>query len=937
MNCQSVVNKTAELHTLLASTSPDIVIATESWLRSDISNAEIFPPNYNVYRKDRPNTGGGVFILVSNTLVSSAMDDFCTEEQEAVWVQVKESKGPSITIGAYYRPPKPDLDSLESFSEVVAKVTRLTEGTIILGGDFNLPGIDWENNTCKPQAPTPALCECLISMAQDNGLEQVVTEHTRGGNILDLVFTNNPTLINNVQTMPPLSTSADHNTVFVDMNIKPQVCKQTPRKSYKYNKADWTSIRTEVVKLSDRLIATEQSLSTQQMWDQTEVGLQHIIDSYVPTKTIKGYKNPPWFNNEMKLLFQKRNAAYRQWIRSKSYQDEMEFHNLKTEAQLKWRQAKDSYTEALFTPQADDYEQGRRQPLKKFWGYIKALKKDASGTSPLKKDGVLISDAKGKANILNNQYASVFTKEDTATIPDLGSNQIPKMDHPTITQFGVERLLANLDPNKAAGPDKLHPSFLKEVSTELSPLYTRLFQKSLDEGYVPTQWRTADVSPIFKKGEKYDPANYRPVSLTAVTSKCLEHIVAKQIMSHMEDNGILTDSQHGFRAKRSCESQILNFTQEITTGIAEGQQYDVNVMDFSKAFDRVPHARLLRKADFYGIQGQTHQWLRSFLESRSQRVLVDGEASDRCDVVSGVPQGTVLGPVLFLLFINDLPDTINSPCKLFADDLVVYRVIKGEADSVALQQDMDLLADWESRWGMKFHPDKCESMTLTRKRSPLQSTYSLRGHPLTKVNQAKYLGVTIASNLDWKTHINSSVSKANRSLGFLKRNLKRAPQGVRETAYKAMVRPQLEYCGAVWDPYTLDLTRKVEMVQRRAARFVLQRYHQTSSVGSMLSQLGWETLQVRRAKTRLVILFKATNQMIAIHTNPYLVPINLPTRQSHAYTFRHIYTRANYHKYSYFPHTIPLWNSLPAEVAQAETLMDFKAGLAGHSIPTGLL
>ena len=932
MNCQSVVNKTTELQTMLSSTEADIVIATESWLRPDILNPEIFPSNYNVYRKDRPDTGGGVFILVSNKLISSSLDDYASAH-EAIWVEIKEQKGPSITVGAFYRPPKDNLESLESFGSVINNVTRSTSGTLIIGGDFNLPGVDWTNNTCKPHAASPALCNTLIDIAQDNGLEQIVDEPTRGDNILDLLFTNNPTLINNAQCMPPLSQQADHNTVFIDMNIKPKVNKQPPRKVHQYKKADWQNIKGEVTKLSDSILADKSHTTTQKMWDQTEKGLQKIINDHIPSKTIKGYKNPPWFTNDLKQLFRKRNAAYRRWLKTKSHQDEMLFHDLKAEAQKMWRQAKDGYTNNIFDPQDDDYEPCKRQPLKKFWGFIKSLKKDSSGTAPLKEDGVLISDAKGKADILNRQYASVFTEEDISTVPDLGPSPFPKMPHPTVTQKGVEKLLSGLNPNKAAGPDKLSPIFLKEVSEELAPLYTQLFQRSLDEGTVPKQWRTADVSPIFKKGEKYDPANYRPVSLTAVTSKCLEHIIAKSIMSHLEDNGLLTNSQHGFRANRSCETQIMNFTQELTKGMAEGQQFDVNVMDFSKAFDRVPHHRLLRKAEHYGIEGPVHSWLRSFLDHRTQRVIVDGEASSTCDVISGVPQGTVLGPVLFLLFINDLPSTINSPCKLFADDLVVYHTIKDQDDITALQQDMDHLSEWELKWGMKFHPDKCEQITITRKRKPIESSYTLQGHTLKKVDQAKYLGVTISANLDWKGHINKSVNKANRTLGFLKRNLKSAPEDVKETAYKSLVRPQVEYCGTVWDPYTAELTRKVEMVQRRAARFVLRRYHYMSSVGGMISQLGWESLEARRAKMRMVLLYKATHNLIAVDSHLYLIPITMPTRQSHRVTYRQISTRTNYHKFSFYPRSIPQWNSLPASIAESPQLEEFKTGLAGYTIP----
>ena len=259
--------------------------------------------------------------------------------------------------------------------------------------------------------------------------------------------------------MPPLSTQADHNTVFMDIHIKPKFNRQPSRKALKYQKANWPDIKADILRLSEDIIPNSQNMSTQQMWNKIESGLQEIIETRIPSKKIKGFKDPPWWTHDLKLLFSKRNAAYRKWIKSSSFEDELLFHELKTEAQKAWRQAKNRYTSSIFHDQEDEYAPApqAKQPMKKFWGYIKSLKKDASGTAPLKQDGVLVSDTKGKSNILNKQYASVFTAEDTTTVPHLGPSSHPKMPIPKITVKGVSKLLAGLNPNKAAGPDTIHP------------------------------------------------------------------------------------------------------------------------------------------------------------------------------------------------------------------------------------------------------------------------------------------------------------------------------------------------------------------------------------------------------------------------------------------------------------------------------------------------
>jgi hypothetical protein len=354
------------------------------------------------------------------------------------------------------------------------------------------------------------------------------------------------------------------------------------------------------------------------------------------------------------------------------------------------------------------------------------------------------------------------------------------------------------------------------------------------------------VIPIFKKGEKYLASNYRPVSLTCICCKLLEHIVVSNILKHLDTHNILVDNQHGFRSKRSCETQLLTLSHELLSNLHNGVQIDLIILDFSKAFDKVPHKKLLRKMDNYGIRGNTWNWVSAFLSNRTQQVALDGEVSSQMPVVSGVPQGSVLGPLLFLIFINDLPAAVTSKTRLFADDCILYRNITNQQDCTILQNDLNCLANWEKTWGMQFHPEKCNSLTVTRSQSPFKHDYVLKGHILESVSTAKYLGITLSHNMSWDTHINNITSKANKILGFLKRNLKINQEETKSLAYKSMVRSNLEYCSSVWSPHTQKQKNNIEKVQRRAARYVTNRYHNTSSVTSMIDHLQWKSLETRR-------------------------------------------------------------------------------------------
>ena len=287
--------------------------------------------------------------------------------------------------------------------------------------------------------------------------------------------------------------------------------------------------------------------------------------------------------------------------------------------------------------------------------------------------------------------------------------------------------------------------------------------------WIQDGWNDANVCPLFKKGDKTIASNYRPISLTCILCKVLEYIVASNLVTHLDSHNLLYDLQHGFRAKRSCETQLVMLVEDMSRNAMQGRQTDLILLDFSKAFDKVSHEKLLYKLHQYGVRGHVLHWIKAFLSNRTQTVVLK---SSQVAVTSGVPQGSVLGPILFLVFINNLPDDIRSKVRLFADDTAVYLAVSNLEDAKQLQEDLDRLGDWSLKWDMEFNPSKCTVIHVTRSKYPVPSQYILYDHVLESVSSTKYLGVTINDHLNWNDHVQNTVTSASKTLGFIKRNVR---------------------------------------------------------------------------------------------------------------------------------------------------------------------
>ena len=920
-NVRSLVrgSKREELTILANEHNIDIIAITETWGRSDILDSEFDIPGFRLYRKDRSEVndkkGGGVALYVANNLRSSAWDELNEKKCESLWCKVYTNDKDYVIVGVCYRSQEADMNEIGQLFECIKTATELNKPVIILG-DFNYPGIEWSSLKADDNG------QKFLKLVLDCFLEQHVQEPTRLNNILDLVLTSDIKINGEVQILAPVD-NADHNVLMCGFQCSADSV-NCNREKLCYNQADYDGMRNFVRQKLCEIESTTMSVAT--LWQHYNGVMQEAIKQFVPISgKVSRKKKPLWMTGRVLRTVKRKHMLWKKWKYSNSDDRYSEYKRQCNMASKSVRLAKRNFEKSIAS--------NIKKDAKSFYAYVKSKSHVKESVGPLKDDtGSLVCTERDMGNLLNTFFASVFTNETMDSLPSVkqtfhGTDN-ERLCSFSITSEMVANKLAGLKMNKAPGVDRVSTNMLMELSPVITDVVTELFNKLLASADVPPEWKLANVTPIFKKGNKSSPSNYRPVSLTVILCKIFESLLRDKIVEHLEKHELIRESQHGFVKKKSCLSNLLVFMEEVTNYLDSGYPVDVIYLDFQKAFDKVPHQRLLIKLQAHGIGGNVLQWISNWLSGRKQRVILGGQVSDWCNILSGVPQGSVLGPLLFVIYINDIDEVINSKLLKFADDTKIFNKVNSVDEVENLRSDLRSLVSWSKEWQMLFNLEKCKVMHIGFNNPRVD--YFMDATRIQEVHEEKDLGVIVSDDLKWDKQCVAAVKKANSLLGMIKRNFIDRSKATVLALYKSLIRPHLEYCIQVWNPHLAKDIKLIEGVQRRATKLV----HgiENCKYDDRLKILGLTRLDKRRIRSDLVETFKIMNGFYNINRDLFF-ELDEGGRRGHEKKLFKKRFRLDSKKFAFSNRVVDSWNSLSVQCVNSGTINTFKKHFSVHLQP----
>ena len=673
------MKKVYEFQSYIFKNRPDIVVVNESWLKKSILNSEILPEySYKVIRADRSckthpwdpsqpkkyrKHGGGVFIAHRKDIgIESTEVGLAKVQAEILTINFKLPTGKRFSLTTFYRVGtlgNENFELVKNYLTALASKKKLDKHVLI--GDLNFPEVLWPNS-CTSVELHKKFIELFMT---DLNHFQLITKAThKNGNKLDLLFTNVPNLIDNLSILERNEVcSSDHFGIIFNIKLDISLKKTIKRKVYDYSKADWKGLNFELKHIDwNNLVGNNDTYTS---WPLFKAIITKLCDKYVPKKSVRYQFQPPWFDTDCdKILSEKE-----KWrAKANSENGTEEDHEMFRKLRSKYKKVMNEKMRMNVIDDSDPF-----LISKKFWKYVKSKSKSSRIPETIRYKNRFRTKPCDQANLFNDFFFEQFSEESLYDI-DIDMNSNDRFMNLKFHELDVLLLLKNVNSSKAAGPDGIHGMVLKNCAASLAKPLTALFNISFVTGCIPDDWKLASIVPVHKKDDKGLVDNYRPISLTSLVMKVFEKCTRKELFAACEN--LLDTRQHGFINEKSCTTQMVPFTYDLAVGLNKKSKLDVIYFDFAKAFDSVSHDLILQKLkENFKIDGLMLRFIRSYLQGRQQQVVIGGVRSKVLPVKSGVPQGSILGPLLFVIFINDMFKCTSKGTNiaLYADDTKIWR------------------------------------------------------------------------------------------------------------------------------------------------------------------------------------------------------------------------------------------------------------------------
>ena len=818
-------------------------------------------------------------------------------------------------------------ERFNEFENVIDKIDAENKELYILG-DVNC--------NLLPEA-SAHISSHLTNIFDIYGLSQLITEPTRvtlvSKTLIDLCITNSPEKVSNSGVIH-LGIS-DHSLVFMTRKVHhDRFCPRTiEMRQFKHFQKNKFLNDLEQMPWSNVDLCSDPN----DMWHEWKQMFVSCMDKHAPRKLKRiSKKRAPWITKGLLNKIHRRDLIKKKAISSNDHEMWEQFKCARNQANNAIKQAKKRYF-------SDNLKVSKGNP-RKTWNLINELTSRNTSKSTnileIQVDNRTISSPGDMAEAFNDHFTNigqVLAQEvpSAEVNPEFYLSHTDKAFHLKTPSLDVVfNLLRNIDEKKATGLDMIPSKLLKMAASIVTPSLTAIFTKSIITGIYPTEWKMARVTPVFKKGEKSDLNNYRPISVIPVVSKVFEKIVYDQLYQYLNDNQLLSSCQSGFRSLHSTLTALLEATNSWSVSIDNGFLNGVVFIDIKKAFDTIDHEIILRKLSYFGADQATAKWFQSYLSNRTQRCNVNGNLSTASTVTCGVPQGSILGPLLFLMYINDLPNCLRVAApRMFADDTSITLSAKTVADlKLAVTSELNNLTCWLRANKLSLNVAKTELMIIgSRQRLNTQCeeiNISIDDRTIKRVDHIKSLGLTIDAQLSWSKHVDEISKKVSSAIGALKRVRPFIPTDVAVQIYNALILPHFDYCSPVWDGMSGCLSDKLQKLQNRAARVITQSPFDTSS-NLLLAMLRWEKLSLRRKKQKALIMYKTLNELA-----PDYLQCLFTERHVNDYNLRNLEGKlslpkpnTNYLKRSFCYSGACLWNNLPQDLKSVCSIGQFKRGI----------